>query len=218
MAANPNTNPPERSSNAFARERDARICWLLERHPVTAAMLVEIQLFTDRKRAIKRLNRLCERRQLKLAGTVSLKDGRPEHVYCRSRWAAKGDTLLHEVLVSRVCFKIHATEVRRGPDQVDSFLRPDAELRISGQRYLLEVDCGTMSYQQVVSERFTKYGSCQDIVLWVCSTEARAEGLRTQAQVLSGVALFTTLPLALANPHAPIWRDYAGETAALPRG
>src|SRR5947209_8581754 len=102
------------SSNDFARERDRRILWLLQHHPVTAGMLVEIGYFTSIDRALKRLRRLVQKKQLRLAGTVSLKEGRPEHVYCRGRWAARPDTLLHEVQISRVCFKVHADDVRRG--------------------------------------------------------------------------------------------------------
>ena len=84
------------------------------------------------------LRRLLQRKQLRLAGTVALKDGRPQHVFCRSRWV-KADALLHEVQISRLCFRIHADEIRRGPGEVDKYLRPDAEVRIGGQRYLLEI-------------------------------------------------------------------------------
>ena len=87
----------QRSSNAFGRARDAHILWLLERHPVTAGMLVEIKLFTSKSRAVRRLRRLCERKLLRIAGTVLLKDGRPEHVFSRYGRPVKADNVLHEI-------------------------------------------------------------------------------------------------------------------------
>src|SRR5438105_1780461 len=48
----------QESSNALARKRDAAILWLLERHPVTAQMLVEIGFFRSKRKATKRLGRL----------------------------------------------------------------------------------------------------------------------------------------------------------------
>jgi hypothetical protein len=137
-------------------------------------------------------------------------------VYGRGRW--KTDNLLHEVQLTRLCLKIAADEIRRGAGDVDSDLRPDAEAWIAGQRYLLEMDCGTMSYPEIVRKRFAKYRLCRDFVLWVCPTESRRDGLRRQATLLQGTALFTTLDSALADPHASIWMDVEGETAALPRG
>src|SRR5579885_3637326 len=116
------------SNNALARQRDATLLWLLERHPSTAAMLAEITLFPTAKKATRRLARLMQRGILRRLGCVSLKDGRPEHVYCRGR--GKGDNVFHEVQLTRVCLKLQAEEVRRGLKEVDSFLRPDAEVFI----------------------------------------------------------------------------------------
>jgi hypothetical protein len=205
------------SSNAFARTRDRQILWLLERHPATAGMLVNIGFFPTRKKATKRLNRLLQRNQLRRLGTISLKGGRPEHVYARGRgW--KADALSHEVLITRLCLKVHAEEIRRGPGEGDPILRPDAELWIHGARYLLEMDCGTKSYPEIVRTRFSKYTACPDLVLWVAPTLTRMEGLRRHAGMIREVALFTTINAALANPHAAIWVDFDGERAALPRG
>jgi predicted transcriptional regulator len=212
------TSPFQRpkSSNAFARERDQQLAWLLERHPVTCDMLVEAGFFRTKQRARKRLRRLVERRQLRLVGTVALKDGRPQHVYSRGR-SVKTDNLVHEVLITQLCFKVHADEVRRGAADVDRYLCPDAELFIDGQRFLLECDRSTLSYETVVRTRFAKYRSCTDFVLWVCTTQARMEGLRRRAVELRHTALFTTLELALRDPHAAIWLDADGQQAALPR-
>ncbi len=216
MATPPDTHRQHRS-NAFARQRDARILWLLESHPATAGMLVAIGLFGSKARARRRLRRLVEQRRLRHVGTVRLEGGQWQHVYCRCRWV-RPDALLHEVQLSRLCFRMHADEVRRGPDEVDRDLRPDAELLIGNHRYLLEFDHGTVSYQEIVQERFAKYLACPDVVLWVCHTPARMEGLRRRADMIRQTALFTTLDLALVDPHAAIWMDFDGETAALPRG
>src|SRR5205807_2530990 len=94
MATHP-TSPPPKSNNEAARQRDAFLFWLLERHPATANMLTGIGLFPSRRKARKRLYRLVQRKQLRLLGTVTLTTGRPEHVYWRGRW--KTDYLLHEV-------------------------------------------------------------------------------------------------------------------------
>jgi hypothetical protein len=206
----------QRNSTEFARKRDALILWLLERHPATARMLVEIGLFPTPKKARQRLARLARRRFVRLLGTISLSAGRPEHVYGRARWMMKGDTLRHEVLITRLCLRINADEIRRGPGEVDADIRPDAELLINGQRYFLEMDLGTMSYADIVRKRFAKYRPARDLVLWVCPTASRLEGLRRHAEVLREVALFTTLDQAYSHPHTAVWIDFDGERAALP--
>lgn len=214
MEALPEARHPK-NSNAVARARDAKVLWLLQRHPATAGMLADIGLFPTRKKASKRLGRLRRRSLVRRLGTVSLRDGRPEHVYGRGHW--KADNLLHETQLTRVCLKIDAEEVRRGAAEVDSFLHPDAELLIRGERYYLELDRGTMSYPEIIRGRFDKYRASRHLVLWVCPSHGRLEGLRKQAGLIREVALFTTLELALANPHAAIWLDFDGERAALPR-
>jgi hypothetical protein len=178
-------------------------------------MLVGIRMFGSKSRASKRLRHLVARKQLRLAGTVVRTDGRPEHVFCRGTWV-KADNLLHELEISRLCFKTHAGEVRRGPGRVDCYLLPDAEFTINGKRYLLELDRGTMSCQAIAQTRFEKYASVRDLVLWVCPTGERMEELRRLSALIRETALFTTLDQALRNPHAPIWMDFNGEMAALP--
>ena len=89
------------NSNAVARSRDAAVLWLLSRHPATAAMLVGIGLFPNRKKAGKRLHRLVQRKKLRLLGTVSLKGGRPELVYGRGH--SNGTNLIQEVRLTQVC-------------------------------------------------------------------------------------------------------------------
>jgi hypothetical protein len=178
-------------------------------------MLVSIGLFPNRKKTIKRLRRLAERHKLRLLGTISLKSGRPEHVYGRGHWNTTN--LHHEVQLTRVCLRIDAEEIRRGPGEVDATLRPDAELLIGGRWFFLEMDCGTMGYADVVRKRFTRYRAYDDLVLWVCPTVIRREGLRRDAIPIRSIALFTTLDEVLADPHGQIWIDCDGTRAALPR-
>ncbi len=206
--------PPPHESAAFARTRDAMVCSLLDGHPATAAMLVTLGWFPTKKKALKRLRRLVARKRIRLAGTVFRKNGRPEHVYCRYR--PKADSLLHEVELTELCLRLDAGAVRRGPQNTDPRLRPDAELTINGRRYLVELDRGTMGYAQI-ARRFRVYEECQDLVLWVCNSAERRDGLRRRAERIRRIALFTTFAEALASPHGAIWMDFGGARAALPR-
>src|ERR1700724_2956641 len=103
-SASPSDSAHERRT--LARERDARICWLLDMHPVTAAMLVQLKLFPSQKKALKRLNRLVRRRRIRLLGTVWQHVGRPENVY--GRWTPPAGHLLHEIELTRMCFRLDA--------------------------------------------------------------------------------------------------------------
>ena len=109
------------NSNHYARERDARVCWLLDTHPVTAAMLVSVGWFPSKNKALKRLRRLTARKRIRLVGTVCRKAGRPEHVYCR--WRVKPDHLPHEVELTELCFRLHAGKILRGPHAADARVR-----------------------------------------------------------------------------------------------
>lgn len=210
-----NSGSQHRRCIEFARERDARVCWLLDSHPVTAAMLVSLGWFPSRNKALKRLNRLAARKRITYVGSVLRTGGRPEHVYCR--WRPKPDQLLHEVALTQLCLVLHAGRILRGPHVADCRVLPDAQLWINGVLYYLEFDRGTMSYQQVVRDRFRKYRDCPQLCLWVCSSEARREGLRSRAESIRSTALFATLSDALVCPHGPVWLDYGGSRAALPR-
>lgn len=206
--------PSATQSTSFARQRDARIRWLLGMHPVTAAMLVSIGWFPTKNKALKRLRRLVRRKQVRLVGTVCRKAGRPEHVYCRYR--PKSDSLLHEMELTELCLRLDAANILRGPEITDTRLRPDAEVWINGRLYYLELDRGTMGYAQI-AKRFWLYERCPHFVLWVCSSSERVEGFRRRAEGIRQTALFTTLAAALCTPHGPIWQDVGGQIAALPR-
>src|SRR5262249_21949144 len=150
---------------AVARERDARICWLLEMHPVTAGMLVAIGWFPSKAKARKRLHCLARRGRIHLVGAVCQKHGRPEHVY--ARFPVKVDQILHEIQLTQLCFRLDAERILRGPHVLDTEVRPDAEFWINGDHYYLEWDRGTMSYAQIVNQRFPKYEGLHHLALWV---------------------------------------------------
>jgi hypothetical protein len=213
MSAIP-TSSAVKQNNVYARERDARVCWLLDMHPVTAAMLVQLGLFPSKNKALRRLNRLMRRRRIRLLGTVWQHVGRPENVY--GRWHPPAGHLLHEIELTRMCFRLDAERIFRGPHVLDRDVYPDAEVWINGELYYLEWDRGTMGYSQIV-RRFRKYERCRNLVLWVCPTELRREGMRARAATIRHVALFTTAGEALAFPHGEIWIDFQGQKATLPR-
>jgi hypothetical protein len=212
IAALASPAPPD--SNHFARSRDARVCWLLSHHPVTAAILAALGWFPSAAKASKRLRRLVGRRKIRLVGTVCRKPGRPEHVFCRSR--PKSDHLLHEIELTELCLRLDAGRIVRNPAALNRQLRPDAEVWINGRHYYLENDRGTMGYAQI-QRRFRLYEATQDFVLWVCSTPDRCDAFRARAEGIRAIALFTTMAEALSDPHGPIWTDVAGGRASLPR-
>jgi len=204
---------PEQSL-AFSRVRDARIEWLLEMHPVTAAMLVGIGLFPSKDKALRRLNRLVQKGRIRFVGTIRQRGGRPEHVFCC--WRPKADDLLHEVELTEVCLRLDAGKIFRGPEVTDTTIRPDAEVWINEKVYYLELDRGSMGYAQIEG-RFQLYRHFPGFVLWVCPTASRRDGLRHRAAALRHTALFTTLGETLVSPHTSVWLDFIGARVALPR-
>jgi hypothetical protein len=87
---------------------------------------------------------------------------------------------------------------------------------VNGELYYLEWDRGTIGYTQIL-RRFRKCERYRNLVLWVCPTEVRREGMRARAATIRHVVLFTTAGEALASPHGVIWIDYHGSKASLPR-
>ena len=139
--------------------------------------------------------------------------GRPEYVYCR--WTPKYDNLRHEVNVTEFLLPFRNAEIIRGYD-TDRSLRPDAEVTINGHKYLVELDCGTMSYQDIIHKRFKKYEGYEGIVLWVALTDARMHGLRTRAERVKGNALFSTLAATLTEPFGGVWLTFDGQIETVP--
>lgn len=206
--------PAPEESAAFARRRDALVLALLDQHPVTAEVLAGLGWFPTRRKALKRLARLAARGRVRVVGTAALRPGRPQHVF--ARWRPKADALAHEVLLTRVCLRLRAGRILRGPRVTHRDVLADAEVWIGGRLFFLELDRGTMGYAQI-ARRYAKYAGRPEFVLWVCSTAERREGLRRRAGGIRGTALFATLADAVADPHAAVWWDHSGRVAALPR-
>lgn len=212
MISRPHTPAPDESA-AFARRRDAWVIGLLDQHPVTAEMLAALGWFPTRGKALRRLARLAARGRVRVAGTVALKAGRPQHVYCR--WRPKADQLAHEVLLTRVCLRLRAARILRGPRVTHRDLRPDAEVWIRNRLYFLELDRGTMSYAQI-ERRYQKYATAPEFVLWVCATAERRDGMRERAGLIRQTALFAQIDEAATDPHGEVWTDFSGQSTRLP--
>ena len=125
-AAQPVPAPEE--STAFSRTRDGWVLRLLETHPATAEMLAALGWFPTRGKALRRMARLVARGKVRVVGTVALKSGRPQHVYCR--WSPMVDQLTHEILLTSVCLRLRAAHILRGPRITRTDLLPDAEVWI----------------------------------------------------------------------------------------
>ena len=189
------------------------ICDLLDIHPMTADQLVRYGYFPTRKNALRRMLKLVRTKRIRQCPPVLLhKQGRPENVYCR--WQPKHDNLRHEVLLTEFLLPFKDAQIVRGYD-VRHDLRPDAVMTLFGQEYLVEMDTGSMSYRDILRKRFSKYEQFGGIVLWVCLTETRKEGLRSRAERVRHNALFTTLFAHLTEPFGGVWIDYDGQIASV---
>lgn len=185
---------------------------MLATHPMTIRQMVEWGFFPSRKRARKRLSILVRRQQVYLLGTAkSIKRGRPEDVF--ARWRAKADNLRHEVLLTDglMPYLRMGLSVKRGYE-VDRGFWPDGELVFPAEFHHLagfaEQDCGTMTYERIVRERFGKYRNCDVPVFWFEPSEIRLEGMRSRAQSISHCSFFATLDAIKGDPLGPVWIDY----------
>lgn len=186
---------------------------LLDVHPVTAEQLVRIGLFPTVKIAQRRLIKLVQKKKIWQLGTALMNDrGRPCNVYSRARF--KVDNLRHEVLLTEFLLAFLDGDIVRGYDLHEK-QRPDAKFTSDGKTYFVELDCGTMNYQHIISKRFRKYEDYEGLVLWVALTDVRKEGLRSRASIVSHNALFTTLNASLMNPYGGVWQDYEGNITSV---
>ena len=210
-----NTTGQNGSRTHEGKTRDQVIFDLLDRHPMTIDQLVRIGLFPSAKIAQRRMMKLVQRRKVKLCGMAQLNDrGRPSYVF--ARWTLKVDTCRHEVLLTEFLIPFFLAEIIRGYE-TDRTLRPDAEMTINGHKYLVEQDCCTMSYHDIVHKRFKKYEGYDGVVLWVTLTDARMDGLRRRAERVKDNALFTTLTSSLKEPFGGVWIDYSGHIHSMPQ-
>lgn len=183
----------------------------------TASMLVARGVYPSRRVANRRLATLHRRGKIKRVGLVQLKDtGRPEYLYyCRNM---KVDNAQHNAELARLLMVfVGWVEVLTGPD-VDQTLFPDATLIYSnGQKFHIEWDTGSMTYRQVIEQRWEKYKDTNDIVLWISSTETRRNGFISRAKdhPINRVMLFATYDDAL-QPFSDIWYTFDGTKKYIP--
>jgi hypothetical protein len=197
--------------------RDARVCALLVTHPVTTGLLVQIGLFPNRQRALKRLRLLAERHHIRVVGSVSMSTGGQELVFCR--WKPRPARLAHEVALSEVLLRLNLGTVYRGPDMARKNSSADAEVSIGGERYWLVMDQRAM-WEESMWRRLRRYELSSQRSLWVCGTAQNMERLCEQAERLRQSkgrtwALYTTHREALAHPDGPVWRDCRGRCGLL---
>jgi hypothetical protein len=193
--------------------RDNSVFWFLEMHPATPEILVSLRLFHWTWMARPTLRRLTAITPIHQVGSIRHEHGGLEHVYCG--WRPPGH-LAREVQLTRMFSRLHAEDVQRGPFVSDQVVRPDAQLRINGQLYYLELDRGPYDARPI-AERLCRYEGCPHPSLWVCDSEDGTEDLRRRAEKLGGAARFATVAEAFTDPHAVIWKDVFGIKSPLPR-
>jgi hypothetical protein len=194
-----------------ANERDADIIRLANTH-VTATRHV-FRLFSSQATAYRRTKHLRETRQLRVVGQLRGASGRPEYVYCNT-WNPKADALDHELLITDFFMNYPDADVIRGWI-VNRQYRPDAEFRLDGYFYYLELHTGKQSYAQV-QRRQVKYTGNREFILYVTTKEKLRDGLiRNIHDAIRQTSLFSTLDLVQKDPRGSIWIDAFGEATSI---
>jgi hypothetical protein len=173
-----------------------------------------MDFFPNAAVAYRRLAKLRKRGKLNHVGTVMFKDyGRPQDVYCG--WKPKD--LKHEVLLTEfmLLYEEQAVDVKRG-FKVDKRFRADAEMTLSGAKFYVEMDTGTMRGYGRVEERWANYAGCDGTLLVVTVSQARLESLLKKSESVAQTAWFTVLELVRADPYGYVWMNSSGEEASLP--
>lgn len=153
---------------------------------------------------------LVRRGKVKLIGYVQNAAGRDVKLFARN----PVNKPQHEYEVTELLLGVHAELMRRGYS-VDSH-HADAEITINGILVYLEHDRGTMGYAELI-ERVNKYIDCENIVLWVMSSETRIKGLLERTESLPETFLFTTYEQARQNFHGDVWQNAYGVTSCVER-
>jgi hypothetical protein len=119
-------------------------------------------------------------------------EGRPKNIYF-GRYLRE-DLARHEALVTQFVLEMQPDACVRLWN-VSKKLSADAELTFGQLKIFTELDTGQSPYRKVVS-RFDKYGKLlksNELVAWVCLTQARMDGLIRRAKNLNGKGVFTVL-------------------------
>lgn len=194
-------------------DREERILKLADKHVIVARHIVAAD--TCRSAAYRAAKKLRTQGRLRAVGFVRGVSGRPEIAYCNS-WRPRSNQLLHEVRLTDFLLCYAQAEIVRGW-QVDSRIRPDAEMTLGGQKFFVELDTGEQSYRQV-EQRQRAYESVKELLLYVTSTETRLAGLMQHSSAVRSIAFFTTLDRVLRDPQGEVWTDCFGNVVSLTKG
>lgn len=194
------------------RHRDDAMLSLALRHVVCPRHF--FQFFPSKQTAYRRIKRLEEMKLLRKVGETMVQDtGRQEKVYCNG-WKPKSDQLRHEVLLTDFLLLYGDAETVRGW-HVDRTLRPDAEMRLHGLLYYVELDTGHMSLSQI-RKRQEAYRGASNLVLYVTlGTQVRLRNLMRTSERIEQIGLFTTFSQAMNDPCGRIWQNRQGEQLSI---
>jgi len=133
--------------------------------------------------------------------------GRPSHLYARFPCKAREADHLYRITEFRLCFL--GCPFRPGSRASET--EPDGWLTLAGEELAVEIDCGTMTRNQMQA-KWRRYDGCPSDILVVTVSESRMQRLRAQAETVRDRALFTTFQrLREGRP----WVDWHGNTATL---
>lgn len=217
------------SSTSQEREEGTRlrILQFARQHPLTVRQIEQIGAFGTYARAAVWTHAKRKQGLLTHRGTIRNDhgNGRGLDVYCNG-WMPKADNLRHEIKGTDFCLLYPQATFRRGY-QVGPF-RPDIEMELNGQLYLIEIDCASLTRTQVQKRwaRYRKFDADTGTILIVAvsnprrgidSTERMQELIRW-SESMYGIASFTTLEALQADPYgAVLWDAEEGRYRALKR-
>jgi hypothetical protein len=165
-------------------------------------------LFPSIEKAYQRCAKLRKQKKIRHIGTVQIEPtGRPRDIFYNGR-RPPDHLLAHEYHLTTFCLLYPQAEWKRLYD-TDRRLRPDAEMLLSGTKYFVELDTGTIRDWRKLQRRFRGYQGCKVDVLWVCLSETRMRNLLEKCDQRG--MFFTTLACVAATPHGAVWSDRTGE-------
>ncbi len=148
---------------------------------------------------------------------VSLKgQGKPALVWAPPGYRPRRNQTKHDLIVSLLilAFGIPARRGRR----VDKDRRPDVEWLLPNDQVLnAEVDTGSMSYPELVEDRYTKYEGTGDIVIWIScglwgtKDQTRLAGMKERAGTIKDIAWFVALGEIMERKENAVLTNFAGE-------
>ena len=190
---------------AAAREAREEVKALVDVHPCRMDHLFEF--FQSPAAAYKHVGRMLKSKEIKYEKLIREKAGRPYRGFCN--WQVSDDCWKHELRLTDVLV-LYEGCCQRG-HKVDSQLRPDAELTISGQLHYIEYHSGSMRGRKI-EERLRLYDSVDNAVMWIVETENERRKLLQKANENSWFGVYSEI---VTNPSCD-WLNRDGEAGNLP--